>query len=113
MKYKTEIWISYNYGGWSLIYSKVFDLPFVPFIGLGIIFDDKEYEITLENNDYCTTEISYNLEKKQFEVNVRHTWKHLVREETIDSIIKKYSNWENQHNDIDKLKELIRQSQIG
>lgn len=116
MKYKTEIWISYNYGGWSLIYSKVFDLPFVPFFGLGLIFDDaNEYEIKLENSDsffsLSITNISYNIEKEQFEVDIRNVWKKTVSDDTIDSVIKKFSNWEKRHNtDIDSLKNLMKRN---
>jgi hypothetical protein len=108
MIYKTEILVQYNFGGRSLVYSKTFDLPFVPFIGLEIIFDDKKgYEIILENNDSCTTIISYNLEKNQFEVTVR-TWKHLVDEETIDLIVEKYTNWKKMHSiNVDELKKYM------
>jgi hypothetical protein len=111
MEYRTEIWVSYNYGGWSIVYSKVFDLPFVPFYGVGIIFDDKkEYKIILENNDFCTTIISYNIEKNQFDVNIRYDWKYPTSNETIDFLTFKFSEWKKQYNstDIDELKKIMK-----
>ena len=93
---KTEIWVSYNYGGWSLVYSKNIDLPFQPFFGLEIIFnDEKEYSVKLNNGN---TSISYNLEKQQFEINVRNVWKQPVTNETIDYVIEQFSDWEKRHN---------------
>ena len=106
---KTEIWVSFNYGGWSLVYSKIIELPFTPFIGLDIIFnDEKEYSVTLNDNAYCSTIISYNLEKQQFEIDVRNAWKQPVTNETVDYVIDQFSDWEKRHNtNIDDLKELM------
>jgi hypothetical protein len=109
---KTEIWVSFNYGGWSLVYSKIIELPFPPFIGLDIIFnDEKGYSVTLNDNDYCSTIISYNLEKQQFEIDVRNVWKQPVTDETVDMVIEEYSDWEKRHStNIDDLKELMLQN---
>jgi hypothetical protein len=106
---KTEIWVSFNYGGWSLVYSKIIELSFTPFIGLEIIFnDEKEYSVTLNDNAYCSTIISYNLEKQQFEINVRNVWKQPVSNDTVDDVIEQFSDWEKRHStNINDLKELM------
>ncbi len=106
---KTEIWVSFNYGVWALAYSKTIELPFAPFIGLNIIFDDEmERSVTLENNDYCRTIISYNLEKNQFEINIINSWRKSISIETFDGIIEEFSSWEKQHNEnIEDFRNLI------
>ncbi len=106
---KNEIWVSFNYGAWSLVFSKTIDLPFTPFLGLGLIInDEKEYEVKFENNDYCKTLISYNLEKNQFEINVRNVWKRPVSDETIDYVIEMFSDWErHDQTNVVVLKELM------
>lgn len=106
---KNEIWVSYNYGGRALVFSKDLNLPFPPFFGLGIIInDEKEHTIFLENNDYCTTIISYNLEKEQVEINVRNVWRRPVSDETIDETIDMFSDWQRHDNeDVNLLKELM------
>ena len=108
---KTEIWVSFHYGSWALVYSKVIELTFTPFIGLNLVFnDEKEYNVTLENNDYCRTTIVYSIEKQQFEIYVRNIWRNSVTYETIDYIIEQFSDWEKRHNtNIDALKELMSQ----
>jgi len=92
---KIEIYNSYNFGGWSLRFKKTFDIPFVPFYGMRLIFDDaNEYSVSFENNDYHQTLIDYNVEKNQFEVSVQNWWKRPVSDETIDGVIEKYATWE-------------------
>lgn len=107
---KTQIYTSYNYGGWSLVYKKIIELPFVPFFGLGIITDDeKEYEVKLVNNNYCTTTIDYNLQKQQFEIDIINVWKQPVSDETIDEVIEQFSDWEQIHQtNISDLKKLMK-----
>ncbi len=103
---KTEIWVSFNYRGYSLVYSKTILLPFAPFFGLSIITNDEmEYEIRLINDNYCRTTISYNLQKQQFEVNVRNIWKQPVTRETVDGVIEEFSDWERK--DITNINDLI------
>ena len=106
---KTEICVSYNYGGWSLVYSKTIELPFAPFFGLGILInEEKEHYVRLKNNECCSTIINYNLEKQQFEINVRNVWRNPVTDETIDDVIERFSDWEKQHStNISDLKELM------
>jgi len=106
---KTEIQVSYNYKGKSLAYSKVIELPFAPFFGLGIIINDEnETKINLENNGYCRTIIDFNLEKQQFEINVRHFWSHPVSDNAIDCVFEDFADWDKKHDiNIDSLKELM------
>ena len=87
----------------------IIELTFQPFFGLEIIFnDEKEYKVELVNNDYCNTSIGYNIEKKQFEIDVRNVWKQPVTDETIDYVIEQFSDWEKRHNiNIYDLKELM------
>ena len=111
--YKTEIWISFNYGGWNLVFSKNFELSFIPFFGLQLtetIDEDNENKIKLNNNDYTITTIDYNITNDQFDIDIRNHWKYPVSDETIDDTIKLFGlhNWNRQDNtNIDDLKELM------
>lgn len=111
--YKTEIWISFNYGGWNLVFSKNFDLPFVPFFDLQLtetVNDDYEHVIKLNNNDYTITTIDYNINNNQFDIDIRNIWRYPVSDETIDEAIKRFKlhNWYRHDNtNIDELKELM------
>jgi hypothetical protein len=107
--YKVDLWVSFNYGSNRLVYQKNIRLPFVPFIGLRIIYDDaNELDIEIKNDDYTTSVISYDLEKKQFEVNVSIYWKRPVSDEYLDEVIVNFSGWNKKHNtNIDELKELL------
>lgn len=111
--YKNNIWVSFNYGSHSLVYSKYITLPFVPFLGFSIIVnDEKEYEIELVNNEYCHTTIKWNIEKEQFEINIRNVWKFPVSDETIDYILEEFSDWErHDQTDIESLKNLMKKRQ--
>ena len=94
---KTEINISFSYGGWFLLFKRIFDLPFIPFMGLILTFDDKkEYDIILENDEQQKyyTSISYSINKKQFEVNIGKTWRDKINSDHIDYLLKKFSSWE-------------------
>lgn len=106
---KTGIWTSFNYGAWNLSFYKLVNLPFTPFLGLNIIVDNKkEHIIKLENNDYCKTVISYNLEEDQFEIDVRNTWKYPVTDDEIGSVLVQFSDWERMDfTNIPSLKELM------
>lgn len=108
MNIKCFILISYNYAGFGLVFSKTIYLTFAPFYGLNLIINE-EQEVKLKNTDYCSTEISFNLKKDQFEVIVRNFWKDPVSDETIDSKISMFSNWERHDNtNIKDLKELMQ-----
>lgn len=114
---KTEIWVTFNYGGWTLSFSKTFELPFVPFVGLHLDDSDDEDEhiVELAENEYCTTYIGYNVKKKMFEVNVRNHWKRPVTDETIDSKLTdfKKNGWSRRDStNIAELKELMLRNQL-
>jgi len=111
---KTEINVSFNYGGWSLDFRKKIELSFTPFYGL-IINDENNYEnhIRLDNNEHCTTQIYYDLNKKLFYVDVRNRWKFPIRDEVVDETLEIFAktNWERVDNtNIDDLKELMNRN---
>ena len=109
---KTEIWVSFNYGGWSLIFKKLFDLPFIPFFGMSI-FDqvgDYENQIDCITNDYCETTIQYLSKEKSFVVYIRNVWKSPVRDDVVDDEIKTFANtkWKRMDTiNVNDLKELM------
>lgn len=112
MKYNTDIWISFNYGGWSIRFSKEFDLPFVPFIGMSLMdkINGKENQIEFANHDYCKTDICYEHTDNKFIISVRNAWKRPVSDETIDDIIEIFTDteWIREDNtDIKDLKNLM------
>jgi hypothetical protein len=112
---KTEVWVSFNYGGWSLIFLKEFDLPFTPFYGMSLLdeLDYSENDIRFVTNDYCETIITYNAKHKKFVVDVHNRWKWAVTDETIDDTLKQFlnTNWERKdRTDISELKELMNRN---
>ena len=112
---KVQVWVSYNYGAYSLKFVKDFDLPFAPFYNM-VLFDTSdnftdENDIRLVNNDYCDTNIIWYATDEFFEVDVRNIWKHPVTDSTIDDIIKKFfaTKWDREDTeDIAKLKQLMK-----
>jgi len=113
----TDLWVSFNYGGWTISFSKKFNLPFPPFYGLSIDDSTEDYEndIELATHDYCSTLISYSIQKEEFSVDVRNVWRDPVSDETIDDILKTFTNteWERHDTtDIDSLKELMSRKRI-
>jgi hypothetical protein len=112
-KHRVEVWVSYNYGGWHLSFSKSFDLPFTPFPGLILIdkYKNEENEIRMENHSYCTTTILYDIRKDAFLVDVRNVWKRPVDEEVIDEALEifKKTGWTRMDSaKIPELKELMK-----
>jgi len=109
----TDVWVNFNYGGWTISFKKTFDLPFTPFYGL-VLNDTKgvhENDIHFETHDYCRTRIDYSIEEERFNVDVRHVWKHPVTDEAIDSEIETFTNtgWERKdRTNIDDLKTLMK-----
>lgn len=102
-----DIWLSFNYGGWSLQFSKAVDLPFTPFYGMWLTIDDNQ--IQFDTNDFKLTIINYDLSTGGFEINLREYWKRPVSDETIDDIIETYKDWERQDNtNIKELKALMK-----
>jgi len=113
IKHRVEVWVSYNYGGWYLAFSKSFDLPFTPFPGLILIdkYKDEENEIRMENHSYCTTTILYDIRENTFLVDVRNVWNRPVDEEVIDEALEifKKTGWTRMDSTkIQELKELMK-----
>jgi hypothetical protein len=109
---KTEIWVSFNYGGWSLVFSKEFDFPFTPFLGLRILDEKGDFEnmIELANNDYCRTIIDYKVKDNCFIVDIGNIWKYEIAEDVLDDTIKCFTNTDWIRKDttnVDDLKELM------
>lgn len=111
--HKTDIWVTHSYGHFEIRFSKVFDLPCAPFIGLIVAdsTDDNELDVELFNNDYTSTRIYYHASKAEFEVNVRQHWRNPVIDEAVDHVINSFtrSGWQRQdHYDISELKEQMK-----
>lgn len=112
----TKINVSYNYGGQSLKFSKIFFLSFTPFYNLIIddSFSDYENIIELRTTPYQTTNIYYVTKDNMFEVEVRKIWKMPIRADVVDEILFRYdkTNWTRIDNtDIDSLKELMNRNE--
>lgn len=106
---KAEIWVSFNYGGLTIQFSKVIELAFQPFVGLWICEETEggdQNTIQLNENDYCHTIICYYPRTKMFEVNVRNLWKRPVDDETIDSEIETFTRFGWNRMDSTNIKEL-------
>jgi len=109
---KTEIWVSFNYYSYNLIFLKEFEFPFTPFLGLTILDtkDDFENNIQLNNTNYCHTNITYNVKKNCFVIDVINLWQYPISKETIDDTIRCFINtgWvRKDKTDIDSLKDLM------
>lgn len=112
MTYKIDVWVTHSYGYYEIRFRKVFNLPFVPFIGLILCdnIDDNELMVELRNNEYCSTRIHYHLDINEFEVNIREPWRNPVTDETIDYVISSFTKagWERKdQTDIADLKKLM------
>lgn len=110
--YSTDVWVSFNYGGWSIIFSKEFDLPFVPFHSMTLFDETNEYENNVDfyTNESTYTTIMYRHPKNSFVVDVNNTWKFPVDSETIDETIKIFTDteWTRQDTtDLTALKDLM------
>lgn len=93
MNNKTNIWVSFNYGGWMISFAKTFELPFAPYYDLQIsdgADEENENYITLGNNEYCSTIIGYDYTEKSFYIHVRNVWRRAVRDEVVDSTINRF-----------------------
>jgi len=115
-KHRVEIWANYHYGGSHLSFSKSFDLPFVPFVGLILTdkYKDEENEIRMEEHSYCHTTIIYDIREDSFLVDVRNVWPRAVSIEVIDDALKIFmkTGWKREDNtNLDDLKELIIRDQ--
>lgn len=52
-RHNVEVWVNYYYGGIHLSFSKSFDLPFVPFVGLVLVemkLDWKNIHIVIQQS---------------------------------------------------------------
>ena len=116
-KHKVEIWHTFNYGGWSLQFKKVFELPCAPYYGLGI-FDEKDNQeqlIELNTHEYQKTRIQFHLVENQFVIEVRDLWKFPVRDDVVDEVISEHKlfGWERTDTtNVDELKELMNRKAI-
>ena len=110
---KTAVWVSYNYGGWSLVFKKDFTLPFTPFFGMSIFEKNDsgvENDIRFDTNDYCKTTIQYKSKDNSFYLEARNVWKYPVMDGVIDEIIDTFNKmkWERiDRTNIDNLKKLM------
>ncbi len=109
----TTLNISHSYGMYSLDFYKEFDLPFTPFYNMVLNFTNNMHEhfIYCINNDYCTTEITYDIKEKTFNIDIRHSDIHRVSDETIDETIELFQQTEFTRTDntnIDALKSLMK-----
>ncbi len=113
--HKWEVWVSYNFGCWNLIFKRDFILPFVPTRGMSLTFDsEREFSVDLVSEYKTVTSIDYDIEKKQFNVNVSETWPRGLNVDLIDEMLEKYQSWERQDTtDIEQFKQLVVNSQIN
>lgn len=89
---KTEIAISYNYGGLRLYFKKECDLPFVPHLGMFISYGD--IEIELRDDGYSKAFISYDILKQELSIQIRNYWKAGVNPEIVDNVLDLFREWE-------------------
>ena len=112
MIYHIIINITYNYNSKHLSFSKMFELPFVPFYNMWLI-DEKDgvkNEIKIENNRFVNSIIEYEMNRRTFNIYIRENWKYPVSDETIDDILDKFkkTEWNREDNtDIIKMKQLM------
>ncbi len=110
--HQVEIWASFNCGGWIFVFQKSIVLPFVPQLGINLLFDrfrEKEFGLMLINDDSTFTDISYDVDAKKFYVNVRKSWNKFISEESIDTVISNFSNWRRVDSEsIENFKELLK-----
>lgn len=111
---KTEIWVTFNYGGWRIAFKKEFEFPFIPSLGI-IIQDEKdggiENTIELIETEYRGVSIYYNTLRKSFEINIREHWRYPVSDETVDGTIEMFmeTDWTRcDTTNISELKDLMR-----
>lgn len=114
---KTVIYISFNYGAYSINFSKDFNFPFMPFENLSILDSNgnEEYLIELKSNDYCDVIFQYDINHDYFSIDVRNIWKWPVSNECIDETIEALEalNWKREdRTDINTLKELMSRDYI-
>jgi len=114
-KIKTEVWVTFAYGGWSLKFSKTFELDFAPFYNMVLLDFTKKYENTIafENDDYTSTKIHYYARERKFEVDVRNIWKRPVTDETVDFEIARFkaTGWKRRDTtNVADLKELMKRN---
>jgi hypothetical protein len=115
MEYKTDIWMRFVYGGWSIIFKKEFILPFAPFYGLSLNdgLNDIENRIELSNTDYRTIMIDYNINEYRFDIDVINSWRGGVRDDVVDDTIDTFTKtgWTRMDNkNTESLKELMNKN---
>ena len=58
---KTEIWVSYEWGAWRLVFRKRFVLPFTPFLGMRIVDEVEDFENVIDLPEFDLTNTSRNV----------------------------------------------------
>lgn len=92
MSYKTELWVSFNYGAYSFRFLKTIELDFAPFYGL-TLFEQKDgydHEVEIKSNEYCESRIAYAPNTKSFVIEVKNWWKNPVTDDTIDYTLSEF-----------------------
>lgn len=95
---EVKVNVTFNYGGWTLWFSKVIDFSVTPFIGMWIDDSNEEVEnyFELANNNYCTTMISYKTDINSLSIDVRNSWGKGTSIENVDETIERFiqTGWE-------------------
>lgn len=103
---KTEIAISYNYGGLHLYFKKECDLPFVPYLGMFISYGD--IEIELRDDSYSNASISYDILKQEVSIQIRNYWKPGANPEIVDDVLALFKDWDQVNTkDAETIKKLL------
>ena len=95
--YTVKIWQQQNFGATSTLdFTKEFQLPFVPQIGMNLIdtlpFDSNEtFEIFLNQQDYYKTTIEYNIKENIFTVYQQFYWE--LKQWTADELEQKLNEY--------------------
>jgi hypothetical protein len=105
MNYNVKIYVAYNYGGWTINFENEFVLPFAPFYEMVLSYGN-EYEISFVNNDNQITIINYDYMYQSFDIHIRENWKYPVSDETVDGIIKTFTDSDWTRTDTTDIKEL-------
>lgn len=103
---KTEIHISYNYGGLHLHFEKKCDLPFVPHLGMFLSYGD--IEIELRDDSYSKAYVSYDILKQEVSIQIRNYWKAGADPSIVDHVLTLFKDWDQVNTkDAETIKKLL------
>jgi len=106
METEVELWVSFTSGFHSLVFSKTLMLTCVPFYGL--VIENDNWDVSLDNDDYTRTSIRYDIDDKKFLINVVNNWGVNLQSETIDDTLESFKGWKRQDTvDIDNFKNFL------